>query len=129
MAHDHQVLDLQVLRDSNSYLDLGAQGVSVGDEYIYANVLGRHGRPVGTDGSSCLVTSIDGGKVTTNCVLSVKLPEGQITAQSLWTTGDSTLRMAITGGTGAYRGATGELTCNDILTAKETYHVDFSAAS
>jgi hypothetical protein len=46
------------------------------------------------------VTKLDGAKITTNCVLSVQLPDGQITAQSLWTKGTDTVRMAITGGTG-----------------------------
>ena len=123
-AADRQVFDLEVLQDNNSLADVGATGLSVGDEYVYANVLGRNGKPVGTDGSSCLVTAIDGDKVTTNCVLSVRLPDGQITAQSLWSTGDPAVSMAITGGTGAYRGASGELTCYDILTPEETYHID-----
>ncbi|MFF8592999.1 hypothetical protein ACF061_16490 [Streptomyces sp. NPDC015220] len=83
----------------------------------------RDGRQVGEDGSSCRVTGLDGAKITTNCVLSVRLPDGQLTAQSLWTKGSDTVRMAVTGGTGAYRGATGELTCNDIQTPHETYHI------
>ncbi|WP_158727295.1 hypothetical protein [Streptomyces sp. NRRL S-31] len=48
---------------------------------------------------------------------------GQLTTQSLWIEGTDTVRMAITGGSGAYRGATGELTCDDIQTSHETYRV------
>ncbi|WP_143219126.1 allene oxide cyclase barrel-like domain-containing protein [Actinokineospora bangkokensis] len=115
---------LQVLQDKNTLVDVGAPGVGVGDYYVYANVLGRDGRAVGTDGSSCLVTAVDQGKVTTSCVLSVKLPEGQLTAQSLWSTGEGVVEMAVTGGTGAYRGASGTLTCRDVLTPAETYLVE-----
>lgn len=122
-ARPAKVMELAVGNDGVVRTDVGAPGLSVGDEFVYADRLFRGGRQVGQDGSSCQVTRLDGPRIVTNCVLSVQLPEGQLTAQSLWVEGTNTVRMAITGGTGAYRGATGELTCDDIQTPHETYRV------
>ncbi|MCD9877339.1 allene oxide cyclase barrel-like domain-containing protein [Streptomyces guryensis] len=123
-ASPGKVIDLAVRNDGVVHTDVGDRGLSVGDEFVYADKLLRHGRQIGEDGSSCQVTRLHGEKITTNCVLSVQLPDGQITAQSLWTKGAETVRMAVTGGTGAYRGATGELTCNRIQTPHETYRIE-----
>ncbi|MEU7581656.1 hypothetical protein AB0B50_29110 [Streptomyces sp. NPDC041068] len=122
-ASSKEVIDLAVGNNGVVHTDVGTPGLSVGDEFVYADKLSQGGRQIGKDGSSCQVTELEGSKITTNCVLSVRLPKGQITAQSLWVKGSDTVRMAITGGTGAYRGATGELTCNDIQTPKETYRI------
>ncbi|MFD9903748.1 hypothetical protein [Streptomyces sp. NPDC059063] len=122
-ATSDEVIDLAVGNNGVVHTDVGAPGLSVGDEFVYADKLSQGGRQIGKDGSSCQVTELEGAKITTSCVLSIQLPKGQITAQSLWVKGSDTVRMAVTGGTGAYRGATGEVTCNDIQTPKETYHI------
>ncbi|EYT81979.1 hypothetical protein CF54_16115 [Streptomyces sp. Tu 6176] len=122
-AGSERIIDLAIGNDGVVQSDVGAPGLSVGDEFVYSDTLFRDGRRVGEDGSSCQVTKLAGAQITTNCVLSVRLPEGQLTAQSLWVKGSDTVRMAVTGGTGVYRGATGELACNDIQTPRETYHI------
>ncbi|WP_328315552.1 allene oxide cyclase barrel-like domain-containing protein [Streptomyces sp. NBC_00388] len=119
----HRVIELDVGNDKVVHSDVGKHGLSIGDEFIYTDLLSRDGHRVGKDGSSCQVTDLEGDRTTTSCVLSVQLPDGQLTAQSLWTKGSSTVRMAITGGTDAYRGASGELTCRDIQTPHETYRI------
>ncbi|MFB9907595.1 allene oxide cyclase barrel-like domain-containing protein [Allokutzneria oryzae] len=116
-------LTLQVGNDQFATIDVGAPGLSVGDSYVYSDKLSRNGTVVGDDGGTCQVTHVSGTTATTNCVLSLRLPEGQITAQALWVRGTSPLRMAITGGTGVYRDASGELVATDIQTPKETYRV------
>ncbi|WP_329172909.1 allene oxide cyclase barrel-like domain-containing protein [Streptomyces sp. NBC_01477] len=122
-AGSGRIIDLAVGNDGVVHTDVGDPGLSVGDEFIYADKLFRDGRQIGQDGSSCQVTRLVGEEITTNCVLSVQLPDGQITAQSLWVKGTTSVRMAVTGGSGAYRGASGELTCNDIQTPHETYRI------
>ena len=119
-----RVIDLDIGNDGVVHTDVGEHGLSVGDEFVYSDKLFKGGKQVGEDGSSCQVTKLVGERTTTNCVLSVQLPDGQLTAQSLWTKGSDTVRMAVTGGTGAYRGATGELTCDDIQTPHETYRIE-----
>ncbi|GAA3168861.1 MULTISPECIES: allene oxide cyclase barrel-like domain-containing protein [Streptomyces] len=126
-ARPEKVIDLAVGNNGVVHIDAGVPGLSVGDEFVYADKLSKDGKQIGKDGSSCEVTELKGSEITTNCVLSVQLPDGQITAQSLWVKGSDTVRMAITGGTGTYRGATGELTCNDIQTPKETYHIELDS--
>ncbi|GAA1925764.1 hypothetical protein GCM10009837_58900 [Streptomyces durmitorensis] len=122
-ATSEKVIDLNVGNNGVVHTDVGAPGLSVGDEFVYADKLSRGGKQIGEDGSSCQVTELHGSDTTTSCVLSVRLPEGQLTAQSLWVKGSDTVRMAITGGTGAYRGATGELAAKDIQTPHETYRI------
>ena len=114
---------LKVGNDQFAFVDAGAPGLSVGDSYVYSDTLSRDGRVVGDDGGTCQVTHVAGTTATTNCVLSLRLPEGQITAQALWVRGTSPLRMAITGGTGHYRDAGGELVATDIQTPDETYRI------
>ncbi|MGW7082788.1 allene oxide cyclase barrel-like domain-containing protein [Streptomyces sp. NPDC054871] len=122
-ATSEKVIDLDVGNNGVVHTDVGAHGLSVGDEYVYADKLSRGGEQIGEDGSSCQVTELRGSDVTTSCVLSIQLPKGQLTAQSLWVKGSDTVRMAITGGTGAYRGASGELAAKNIQTLKETYRI------
>ncbi|MWA15050.1 allene oxide cyclase barrel-like domain-containing protein [Streptomyces sp. BA2] len=122
-ATSEEVINLDVGNNGVVHTDVGAHGLSVGDEYVYADKLSRGGEQIGEDGSSCQVTELRGSDVTTSCVLSIQLPKGQLTAQSLWVKGSDTVRMAITGGTGAYRGATGELAAKNIQTPKETYRI------
>ncbi|MGW7074711.1 allene oxide cyclase barrel-like domain-containing protein [Streptomyces sp. NPDC054866] len=122
-ATSEKVIDLDVGNNGVVHTDVGTHGLSVGDEYVYADKLSRGGEQIGEDGSSCQVTELRGSDVTTSCVLSIQLPKGQLTAQSLWVKGSDTVRMAITGGTGAYRGASGELAAKNIQTPKETYRI------
>ncbi|SDM42921.1 allene oxide cyclase barrel-like domain-containing protein [Allokutzneria albata] len=112
---------IKVGNDQFAAVDTGPPGLSVGDSYVYSDTLSRDGRVVGDDGGTCQVTHVTGTTATTNCVLSLRLPEGQITAQALWVRGTTPLRMAITGGTGRYRDASGELVATDIQTPDETY--------
>ncbi|QXJ25672.1 hypothetical protein AGRA3207_007198 [Actinomadura graeca] len=56
-------------------------------------------------------------------MISLRLPRGALTVQSLWVRGADPLTMAITGGTGAYRNARGELVATDIQTPHEAYRL------
>ncbi|RKT88871.1 hypothetical protein SAMN05421805_107166 [Saccharopolyspora antimicrobica] len=116
------VLDLDVINDQFARTDVGDPGVSLGDEYVFSDQLRQAGRPVGDDGGSCQVTHVDGARITTNCTLTLRLPDGQLTAQALGVRGEDAL-MAITGGTGAYRTARGELHATDIQTPDEKYRI------
>lgn len=118
---ESRVLNLNLRNDQYEFVDIGAAGVSAGDQYIFSDTLS--GDAAGEDGGSCEIVGVEGGKITTNCVLSLRLPRGALTAQSLWVHGTSTLTMAITGGTGAYRNARGELVATDIGTPREAYRL------
>ncbi|MDA3642643.1 hypothetical protein LZ318_39035 [Saccharopolyspora indica] len=117
-----QVIELDVGNDQFVLTDVGEHGLSLGDEYVFSDVLYRNGQRVGYDGGSCQVTHVDGERITTNCTLSLQLPDGQLTAQAVWVRGTDG-PMAVTGGTGAYRNARGELHVTDVQTPNEKYRI------
>lgn len=114
-----EILELAVENDQYAAPDLPPAGASLGDLYVYSGWLLKDGRRVGQGGGSCQIVHLDGTKITTQCVLTARLEQGSLTAQSLWVTGESPLDMAITGGTGAYRDAQGTVRVWDIATPDE----------
>ena len=64
---------------------------------------------VGEDGGTCTVTRIaSGGAATLHCLGTNSLPGGQISVQGLTAPGEP-FELAITGGTGRYRKARGQV--------------------
>ncbi|MET8546261.1 hypothetical protein ABZW03_37395 [Kitasatospora sp. NPDC004799] len=115
-----EVLELKVQNDQYEALDLGPVGPSLGDMDVYSGTAVQDGRSVGRGGGSCQVVQIDGGGVTTQCLITMAVDGGSLTMQSLWTKGSSTpLDMAVTGGTGAYASAHGTVRFWDIGTPDE----------
>ena len=105
-------------RGQEAQLDLGAPGPSIGDRFIFSGNLVRNGKRVGVGAGDCVTVLFRPGldpqgepeALTDQCVATLSLPKGQITAQGLVDrTGPVPIRLAITGGTGAYRTARGEL--------------------
>jgi hypothetical protein len=92
-------------------LDLGAAGLSQGDESITTRELLLDGQEVGTSHLVATVTLVAGADSQSQTVATFDLPDGQLTAQGLVTASQTTNRLAaITGGTGAYRQAGGQVT-------------------
>jgi hypothetical protein len=86
-------------------LDLGEDGPSLGDQYIFHDVLKREGEKIGHDGGVCTITSVK--EMELQCLVTVFLSGGQITLQGLATDGQEFV-FAVTGGTDQYQGASGE---------------------
>jgi hypothetical protein len=103
-------------------LDLGAPGLSLGDQRVFTDDLFQDGRRVGQDHGYCTVTRITGTApsrtVTSECLATAILPRGQITAQGTATGPEQgappPFANAVTGGTGAYRTARGEVRISPI---------------
>ncbi|MEU6587669.1 hypothetical protein ABZ923_00240 [Streptomyces sp. NPDC046881] len=115
----YEVLELKVDNDQYKAVDLGPEGPSLGDMDVYSGTAVEDGRRIGHGGGSCQVVRIEDGKRTTQCVITMELERGSLTMQSLWTSGSSTLDMAITGGTGYYDNARGTARYWDIATPQE----------
>jgi hypothetical protein len=111
------------------FLDLGTPGPSLGDELVFSERLSRGGREVGTSGVVCTVTQVTPPYDVTwfHCVGTLSLRRGQITLQGLlevqgqddmgpWT-------VAITGGTGAYRGAGGQAVIRGVSETRTIYRL------
>ncbi|PAZ13038.1 hypothetical protein CLM62_26410 [Streptomyces sp. SA15] len=96
-------------------LDLGAPGRSVGDQFIFSgNLSSTRGseeeRVVGRFGGFCVITDLE--RNAGQCSSTAVLPEGQITVQGeqIGIPVPSPVSNAITGGTGEFRKARGQVT-------------------
>jgi hypothetical protein len=105
------------------FIDVGAKGDSPGDYSVFYDELLKQGKKVGTDGGTCTIVHIasSGGAttaVTVQCLVTASLRAGQLTIQGLTTfpaTGTpKPFTLAVTGGTGAYKGAGGEATVTQV---------------
>jgi hypothetical protein len=102
-----EVLTVVEHADTDAVLDLGAKDDSAGDLLTFANPVYDAGNQaqVGTDQGFCIRTVV--GK-SWECFWTTFLKDGQITVEGPFLdTGDSVV--AITGGTGKYAGARGQM--------------------
>ena len=106
-----------------TFQDVGTPGPSLGDRLIFTSDLFDEGdRRVGRDGADCVVVRLDltappQEQQIVQCMITVELPDGQITFQGL-ARGTENL-FAVTGGTGAYRTARGEAFARDRVPLQE----------
>jgi hypothetical protein len=104
----------------SEFLDLGTPGPSLGDELVFSEALSQRGREVGTSGVVCTITQAVApyDVLTFQCVGTLSLERGQITLQGLIEVqGEDDAGpfvVAITGGTGKYRGAGGQAKVRDV---------------
>ncbi|HZF14788.1 MAG TPA: dirigent protein [Steroidobacteraceae bacterium] len=92
---------------TDAVTDTGAPGDTVGDLLTFANPVfdAANKKQVGTDQGYCIRTEV--GKAW-ECFWTISLADGQITVEGPFLDkGDSTL--AVTGGTGKYAGARGQM--------------------
>ena len=82
---------------------------SVGDVLAFANPVFDEAdkKQVGSDNGSCIRTAV--GKAW-ECIWTLKLDEGQITVEGPFYDGGKDSQLAITGGTGEFNDASGEMT-------------------
>ncbi|WP_351234217.1 hypothetical protein [Streptomyces sp. NPDC002133] len=88
-----------------SSIDVGAPGLSRGDETVGFSKLSQNGQSVGTGGFVCTVVSLK--KQLQQCESTLRLTRGDITLQGFAHINPTKFTLAITGGTGAYREARG----------------------
>ena len=99
-------------------VDIGKPGPSLGDVNVITEDAYRDGEKVGTSDLSCTVVRLDLAKhfFAAQCLSTTVLPGGQITTQGYVTSDEIEkvpFRQAVTGGTGAYAAARGELTVDE----------------
>jgi glucose/arabinose dehydrogenase len=120
-----EVIHLEARQTQAAFLALGTPGNPVGNQFVSADDLFREGRKVGHDGSVCqVVASLGAAGLRVQCVATLSLPDGQITAQGLPTlteSGSAPFALAITGGTGAYRTADGQIQVTQVSETRSRY--------
>jgi hypothetical protein len=93
----------------------GDEAPALGDQFAFSDILSERGREVGILGAAGTVVRTDeaAGSITLQLVGTAQLPRGDITVQGLLTFTEEgpaeSIRLAITGGTEAYRTARGEV--------------------
>jgi hypothetical protein len=91
-----------------NFVDVGAPGISIGDASVFRDqLLDARGRRVGEEAGTCLITDVAADGVQTLCNGGIVLRDGQIEFQGVATNAPSKT-LAVVGGTGRYRGASGE---------------------
>jgi hypothetical protein len=111
-SHDDgggQVIHLTTKLVHQGFVDNAEPGFGVDDQIVFSNDLYRNDDKVGEDGGTCTVTRIAAdGAATLHCLGTNSLPGGQIAVQGLAAPGEP-FELAITGGTGRYRKARGQV--------------------
>jgi hypothetical protein len=112
-------------------LDLGAPGLSAGDQQIISMDVFAGTKKVGESHVVCSVVRVDPATKASiaQCENVTSLPGGQLVAAGLVTSAQeetSPFIQAITGGTGAYRNAHGQLTVSEAGPQPATLTFDVS---
>jgi hypothetical protein len=117
-SSDGQVIKLFALTVQTTDIDLGPPGFSLGDQNVFSDDLSpqKGSATTGIDGGVCTIVRIDetANTATAQCVVTASLAGGQIAIQGLATFAEepepTKLVLPITGGSGSFSGASGEVT-------------------
>ena len=103
-----QTIHLVAHEKQRVFLDQGPHGPSLGDEEIFAGILDNATGTTRVGIFAGTLTSVSTNDSLNLATVDLQLPGGQITVQGFFFGTQSRIVHAITGGTGAYRGAGGE---------------------
>ena len=122
---------LAVFTEFDPNIDVGAPGLSLGDEVVFAGNLLRDGNQVGRVGVVCMfVSTQNADSVGAQCPATATLPGGQITIQGVIVNRALNWTLPITGGSGRYDpSARGEVVSRDVSTPTQpqvelTFHLE-----
>jgi hypothetical protein len=121
---------IAVFTEFDPNIDLGAPGFSLGDEVVFSGNLLRHGEQVGRVGVVCtFVSTQDPDRVEAQCPGTATLPGGQIAVQGVIVNRSLNFTLPITGGSGRYDRARGQLVSRDVSTPTQpqvelTFHLE-----
>ncbi|HEX6011267.1 MAG TPA: hypothetical protein VFY87_05550 [Geminicoccaceae bacterium] len=119
-----------VFTEFDPNIDVGAPGFSLGDEVVFSGNLLQDGKQVGRVGVVCtFVSTANADRVEAQCPATAILPGGQITVQGVIVNRALNWTLPITGGSGRYDRARGEVVSRDISTPTQpqvelTFHLE-----
>ena len=124
---DRPTITVTAVTTHEALLTIGTPGDPTGNQFVSAHDLYRGGHKVGVDGASCqIIDVVPPDSLRVQCLASLSLPQGQLTGQGLVTideAGTSPFTLAITGGTGAYAAARGQLTVHPVDDQQSRYSI------
>ena len=124
-AAQDQTIRVTAVTTEQKLLDLGGPGFSLGNEIVFSQKLLQGANQLGHDGSVCTEVSV--ARQEAQCIATYSFPGGQITAQALVIFGSTApYDGSITGGTGKYEGAKGELHVQNVSPTEGilTFHLE-----
>ena len=128
---DKTIRVVAVFTEFDASIDVGAPGFSLGDQVVFSGDLRRDGEQVGRVGVVCtFVSTANAARVEAQCPTTSLLPGGQITTQGTIVNRSLNFTLPITGGSGRYQGAGGQVVSRDISTPTQpqvelTFHLEF----
>ena len=129
---DKQTIRLTaVFTEFDPNIDVGAAGFSLGDMVVFSGNLLRNGEQVGRIGVVCtFVSTANQERVEAQCPTTSILPGGQITTQGTIVNRSLNFTLPITGGSGRYQGAGGQVVSRDVSTPTQpqvelTFQLEF----
>lgn len=125
-------VELKAVTTQSGESDTGRKGPSLGDRFTFAEDLfyWKGDRRIGTDGVDCVITFVARkapAESESQCVGTLRMARGQIAVQGLVRhLGKADSVVAVIGGTGEFRGTSGNLTIHqvDSKTSKLTLKLD-----
>jgi hypothetical protein len=119
-----------VFTEFDPNIDVGAPGFSLGDEVVFSGNLLRNGQQVGRVGVVCtFVSTANADRVEAQCPTTAILPGGQLTTQGTIVNRSLNFTLPITGGSGTFQGAEGQVVSRDVSTPTQpqvelTFHLE-----
>ena len=119
-----------VFTEFDPNIDVGAPGLSLGDEVVFSGNLLRDGEQLGRVGVVCtFVSTQNADRVEAQCPATATLPDGQITIQGVIVNRALNWTLPITGGSGRYDRARGQVVSRDVSTPTQpqvelTFHLE-----
>jgi hypothetical protein len=119
-----------VFTEFDATIDVGAPGLSLGDEVVFSGNLLRNGGQVGRVGVVCtFVSTQNADRVEAQCPATATLPGGQITTQGTIVNRSLNFTLPLTGGSGRYDRARGQVVSRDTSTPTQpqvelTFHLE-----
>ena len=108
---------LAVFTEFEPNIDLGVPGLSLGDEVVFSGNLLQQGQQVGRVGVVCtFVSTQNANRVEAQCPGTATLPGGQIAVQGVIVNRSLNFTLPITGGSGQYDQARGQMVARDVST-------------
>lgn len=108
---DSDVFRVSVREVDSAELDLGETGFGLGDRFVFSEDLYKRGKRVGSDHGECVLTRMQGQDGTFQCNVTAVFRKGQLTIQGAFSFSEEEEQqpfvLAVTGGTGAFKGASG----------------------
>ena len=118
-----ETIRVNSITSEEEFVDVGAEGFSLGDEIVFSTNLRKGGEKVGRLGVVCTFTSLEHEEA--ECVATAWFRGGQIAVQGLIAGEPERFVLPVTGGSGKYEGTKGEVHVRQVSDTTEilTFHL------